>query len=194
MYNNNYKLALTGLSGSGKDTFVKIVKQNKNFEDVQEIKLAKPLYDMQEFIYLQCNKQKNYWLQDGQLLSFLGNHVRKINPTIMRDYFVSELRKISKNNQLNNQLIICSDARLEDLPYLKLSNFIIIKIIANDTLRQIRCHQREDISLGIEHYHNNNNATAKEVVDYYITNNSDNNSFSISINKLMKEIYDTYRK
>jgi dephospho-CoA kinase len=183
------KIALIGKPGVGKDTFLKLVHQWDFFGTVKDIRLADPFYRLQAQIYDVCGVQKDYYIQDGELLNFLGNHMRKINPNVLKSYFLQQL----KNNIFDCSFVICPDARPIDLLFIKEQEFIIVEIICDEKLSLERRHLRGDLSLG-----NANdtveNSNSVVYADYRIINNGTMKDYESGVLNLIREIYDTYWK
>lgn len=184
---NNIKIALIGNAGTGKDTFVKFLRDAPHLAGFQQIKLARILYIVQEFIYKMCGKSKDFNSQDGELLNFLDEHMRKINPNMMKDYFLEQLVKLRNISPV----IICSDGRPADVPFLKDHDFIIVYISTNQHLSQDRRIKRGDVYLG-----NPNHPTEENdkniVVDYHIENNGTIEAYQAKVFDLIQEIYDSH--
>lgn len=69
------KICFIAPSGYGKSTAVKLLSE---MCDVKNIKIAEPLYELQNYFYDFINtKMKGE--QDGELLQFLGAKIRKHN-------------------------------------------------------------------------------------------------------------------
>jgi dephospho-CoA kinase len=182
------KIALTGNTGVGKDTFVQTLRASDKFDSLQEIKLSTPLYEVQNYIYQVCKKEKEYFTQDGVLLNFLGKNMREINPNIIKDYFLAQLDML---NNING-VIICSDARPQDLLFIKSSNFLIIKIIASTKLCIERRIARGDTSLGSLDHSTEKSASQEIAFDYSIENNGKLNIYQQAILKLVGDLYDSH--
>lgn len=139
----NLRLALLGNTGTGKDTCVKIIRKRYPSIKIHIIWLAAPLYLAQHEIYRICEKEKDFFVQDGVLLNFLGQHMRRIKPDVIESLFLRRLRQAPPAD-----LIICPDVRPLDLPFIKQAGFFILHITANEGLAAERRKQRGDLSLG----------------------------------------------
>lgn len=186
---SNLKIALTGNTGVGKDTFVQILRKDKRFSALKEIKLADPLYEVQNFIYNICQETKNYFVQDGELLNFLGKHMRKINPNVLENYFLQELNKIKESYPI----ILCSDARPQDLNFIRQQNFLVIKITTDKKLSIKRRMLRGDISLANAN-HQTEIITDDISFDYCIENNKTLHNYQETVLKLIEGLYDSHRR
>jgi len=105
-------------SSYGKSTAVGIIQKHFNS---QNIKIAKPLYDLQAYFYYFIEKEIGD-TQDGELLQFLGNKIRKENPAFLLDSFYQQVLNS------NNAIITNDDCRPPDYLFLKEMGFIFIKI------------------------------------------------------------------
>ncbi|SPF06215.1 hypothetical protein SMA5143A_7037 [Streptomyces sp. MA5143a] len=148
------RIALFGLPGSGKSTFSLLAQEwaVKNDATVHVITLAEPLYLAQAAVYecagrpLQTGERR----QDGALLNFLGSHMRKINPHVLEEHFLSETARIHAacEGSTRRQVVICSDARPADLPYLRQGGFHPVVITVDEEVARERREARGDLTLG----------------------------------------------
>ncbi|CAL7959343.1 conserved hypothetical protein [Alphaproteobacteria bacterium] len=134
------KVLLVGERGTGKSTFVEIAKEV--FPGVYGIRIAVPLYQVQSLIYDFCGIQKDFEQQDDVLLTFLGKHLKCINPQIYEKHFEEQmevaLRKASS-------MVICSDARPPNVDFIIKKGFKIIRIEAEEQAKKSRLIARHDI-------------------------------------------------
>jgi len=174
------KIALTGKPGVGKDSFVSIISE---YYDLGEIKLASVFYKAQKYIYDLCGQQKDYFIQDGILLNFLGQHMRSINPYVVREHFFLELQKLQEN-----KIIIASDVRPWDFPFIKNNNFILVKITSSEKNCLIRRIARGDKTLS-DSNHSTELSSNSIKEDYYIENNSSYDDYKKSVLQLVDSLY-----
>lgn len=176
------KLALLGRSGVGKDTFVQILQQSFPHIALRQICLAKPLYEVQHFIYKICSKEISDDDQDGLLLNFLGKHMRLINPNVLLDRFAQSVLEVGSGVDM----ILCSDARPIDIPFIKNMGFTIVHIVADPQLSLERRIRRGDLSLGSNDYE-----TEAGIVigmsDIQITNNSTFKDYEKSVIQFLND-------
>ncbi|WP_405663857.1 hypothetical protein OG379_17540 [Streptomyces sp. NBC_01166] len=148
------RIALFGLPGSGKSTFSSLAKSwaAKNDATVHVITLAEPLYRAQAAVYESAGRPLHIaeGRQDGALLNFLGSHMRKINPRVLEEHFLSETARIYSACEGSTQrhVVICSDARPADLPYLRRSGFHPVVITVDEEVARKRKEARGDLTLG----------------------------------------------
>lgn len=114
------KICFVAPSGYGKTTAVKILSNHYNTVNV---KIGKPLYDLQDYFYEKI-KAKLQGEQDGELLQFYGMKVRKENPSFLIEDFKRRLDEVSQDTEI----ITNDDCRPNDYDYLKNLDFIFIKI------------------------------------------------------------------
>lgn len=112
------KVCFLAPSGYGKSTAIEILKK---YYDIENIKIAEPLYDLQKDFYKKigidvCDKQ------DGELLQFYGKKIRKENNNYLLDVFANKL------NNANSFIITNDDCRPDDYEFLIEQGFIFVKI------------------------------------------------------------------
>ncbi|MFJ8490046.1 hypothetical protein ACIRBZ_17030 [Streptomyces sp. NPDC094038] len=116
------------------------------------ITLAEPLYRAQAAVYESAGRplQIGERRQDGALLNFLGSHMRKINPHVLEEHFLSETARIHAacKDSTRRQVVICSDARPADLPYLRQGGFHPVVITVDEEVARKRKEARGDLTLG----------------------------------------------
>lgn len=179
----NIKIGLLGTTGVGKDSFVQImINQFPNLL-ISLIRLADPLYKAQEAIYKICKKTKDFDSQDGELLNFLGLHMRKINPEIIKESFINTLQSCDPNVDFT----ICSDVRARDVPFVREAGFIIIHIEADPDITLERRKKRGDISLGKTN-HETESGIDPSLYDYQIINNEGLEEFQLKIKKIISAL------
>jgi dephospho-CoA kinase len=164
------KLALLGNTGVGKDTCVKIIQNRFSHLKLSLIQLAAPLYEAQNAIYQICGKEKGPDVQDGVLLNFLGQHMRLINPYVLKESFLRILEKSQAD------LIICRDVRPLDVPFVREAGFFIVNIATDPSLCLERRKARGDLSLGASN-HKTEVGLSAELYDTQIMNNSTLDNF-----------------
>ncbi|MFK0074661.1 cytidine/deoxycytidylate deaminase family protein [Arthrobacter woluwensis] len=106
--------------------------------------MARPLYAAQAALLDQTGLPLSGLGQDGELLSFLGGHIRR------QDEEALTRRVIRRANWLQalseDRSIVISDARPVDLNALKAAGFAIVEVSTPDALRRTRLRDRQDIS------------------------------------------------
>ena len=139
------RLALTGPPGSGKSTAARLLVQllqKKSRQDVHVLKIAEPLYKLQNTIYKTARVElSTEYEQDGELLQYLGSKLRKINPDCLSNNFAERLDRLQNSH---DSIVICDDARPLDIPHLLTLGFIIIKITSRHS--ESRVIERNDLT------------------------------------------------
>jgi len=126
--NNVLYLSFLSPTGFGKTTAVKLLARHFH---VRNIKLAQPLYEMQDMIYNRL--KKTIVGQDGELLQFLGNKIQRDYPEFLAKEFWNNLQKTLLDNP---EFILNDDCRPHNYPFLKKFGFIFIKIDSFLRLRE----------------------------------------------------------
>lgn len=148
------KWALFGMPGAGKSTTTARLQHLLSTQgtELHHIRLADPLYECQREIYRIAGRPlADQHVQDGELLNFLGTHLRKINPTVLLDRFAIELRRVDdelRRNGIGEALILCDDVRPADEPFVRSCGFTLVKVTAHEDLCCRRRQARRDLSLG----------------------------------------------
>lgn len=182
------KLGLLGNSGVGKDTCVRCIQRHYPHLRLELIRLADPLYEVQNYIYRICGKIKDAQSQDGILLNFLGKHMRQINPDVLKQHFFH----ILEQSEFRADLVICSDVRPQDVPFVRQKGFHIVQIVADPELALERRKKRGDLSLG-NPTHCTEKGGASDFYDTQVINNSSLQEFEEKIIKLTDQLLKLYR-
>ena len=112
------KISFIAPSSYGKSTAVEIIQ---SYFKSKNIKIAKPLYDLQEYFHHFIGHDIGD-TQDGELLQFLGIKIRKENPKFLLDNFYQNV------TNTESEIITNDDCRPPDYDFLKQLGFIFIKI------------------------------------------------------------------
>ncbi len=138
------KIALFGNPGAGKSTTSLLIEDYCRSTDVtfRRIRLADPLYDIQSYIYgMAGHPLADFYDQDGELLSFLGGYLRKVNPTVLVDRFAEKLEAVIAelpDTSQGRSIIVCDDMRRLDAESLREHRFVFVRISAAEG----ECHRR----------------------------------------------------
>ncbi|MGQ0840311.1 cytidine deaminase [Actinokineospora sp.] len=141
------RVALFGLPGAGKSTSAGLLRQTlaELGYHIAVVKLAAPLYDVQDFFYTRTDSPLADGQQDGALLNFLGSHFRRTAP----EFLLADFAERCANATLGGaDVIICDDARPTDLDGLADQGFRIARITVPDALRRARKVGRGDRTVG----------------------------------------------
>ena len=114
------KICFIAPSGYGKSTAIKILSEKF---PIKNIKIAQPLYELQEKFYKFIGTNMT-GEQDGELLQFLGAKIRKENPTFLLDEFSKRVAETDENYLITND-----DCRPPDFEYLKNLGFVFVEIV-----------------------------------------------------------------
>lgn len=136
----NFKICFLAPTGYGKTTGAEILSE---IYKIKTIKIATPLYEMQEEFYKKIGMNIGN-TQDGELLQFLGYKIRKENSKYLLERFIKELEEASENYEI----IINDDCRPNDYEYLKELGFMFIKI--NGFERERKDHTKVNRKLELE--------------------------------------------
>lgn len=151
----NTRLALFGTPGAGKSTCSHLLELicRERAIGFYRVKLAEPLYDCQAAIYEIAGRPlADRYQQDGELLNFLGTHLRRINASVLIDAFRQRVDRIAaeQSGRAGPTLAVCDDMRALDAPHLRDIGFTFVRVIANPALCRERRMGRGDASLGSE--------------------------------------------
>jgi hypothetical protein len=130
-------IGLTGGMGVGKSTAYQIIKDH--FRDVELIKFAGPLYDMQEMIYRRIaavHKRPETFVKDRKLLQWLGTNWGRdtISETLWVDLWKAEAEQL----QRYGIHVVCDDVRFDnEADAIHAMGGIVIKITADTATSRI---------------------------------------------------------
>lgn len=138
------KLAFYGLSGSGKSSAAAITKEffHEKSLSVEIIKLAYPIYKLQEQFYLLANRPIDPKEQDQVLMENIAANLRKINSNSLVDSFDQRLKQSFADVIINDDI---RDYEI-DYKYLKENQFTFIRVVCDENCRLERLSSRNDIS------------------------------------------------
>lgn len=163
-------VSLVGPTGAGKTT---IAKELLGIFDASLIKIAAPIYEMQEYFYNTLGKAVNS--QDGELLQYLASKIEQESPGWLAKTFI-ESAKLN-----NGKLIINDDCRLNAYKYLKNENILFIRVDTNQATRRKRM-RNDHTRLNVHH------ETERGFDHIYCKHSIDNNGSLISTVNTLKEI------
>lgn len=173
-------IAFSGKMGSGKSTAVESLKFRLS-EKVSLVKLAQPLYDMQEFIYRRISSvhsRAEGFIKDRKLLQFLGTEWGRdeISKTIWTDIW----KDAALEKEGAGHLVVCDDLRYDnEAEFMKSLGAIIVKIERNSV------EPRSD-------YKNTNHPSEMGIdakyIDYVVQNNGTKNEYNTTLTNLFNKI------
>lgn len=145
MLGSDLRLAVIGLSGSGKSTCAGIVERccAEKGLTFARIKLAKPLYDLQKVVYNTARMDLPDGAQDQALMEALAEHLRRIRPDSLAADFLRRLDSTSADVVLNDDL---RDPRV-DAPALRAQGFRILRVKCDEGVRRSRLARRDDLTI-----------------------------------------------
>ncbi|UAK34095.1 hypothetical protein K8O92_09460 [Nocardia asteroides] len=170
------RIALFGDAGAGKSTTGRFIESTCETLGIgfARLRLAEPLYEAQHAIYEIAGRPlADKYTQDGELLSFLGSHLRKINPTALVDAFRVRLELLLAGIRIEGRermVILCDDMRFPDWDDLHQLDFIPIRVIAHPDQCGRRRQLRGDYNISLTPSWHERNLDA--IVPAFTVNNS----------------------
>jgi GTPase SAR1 family protein len=139
------KLAVYGLSGSGKSTVAAALTGSLSDRGhrVEVVKLAQPLYRLQSSIYATLGQDIGPWEHDNELLRMLASQLRRISPSFIADDFLARVRASTADVVINDDL---RDSNV-DYPCLMAAGFRFLHVSCSDETRAGRVAARGDRSV-----------------------------------------------
>ncbi|HEV2378151.1 MAG TPA: hypothetical protein VGS19_39050 [Streptosporangiaceae bacterium] len=138
------RVAVVGLAGCGKSTCAGLVEDfaRDNRRSYQRVKLAKPLYDLQEAVYGVAGVPLQPGSQDQLLMEALADALRRIRPESIVDDFAWRL------GQTSADIVINDDLRdpFVDAPRLRQMGFRVLRVTCQEDIRQQRLAERGDLT------------------------------------------------
>jgi hypothetical protein len=138
------RISVVGLAGAGKSTCATLIEEFARDKGLihARIKLAKPLYDLQEHVYRTAGGSLHDGAQDQILMEALADAMRRIRPESLADDFVARLASVDADVVVNDDL---RDPHV-DAPALRGRGFRVLRITCDEELRQVRLAGRGDPS------------------------------------------------
>lgn len=161
-------IGLSGKMGSGKSTIVQCLKDITLEEKVLVVKLAGPLYDIQEYVYRrisQVHQRPESFIKDRKLLQWIGSEWGRdtIGTNLWVDLFRFEVLALHK--KYPHAIIVCDDVRFDnEAEAIKDLGGKVVKVTS--TLNE----KRIDMAAGISN-HQSEAGINLDYVDYIIENN-----------------------
>jgi dephospho-CoA kinase len=138
------RLSVIGLAGSGKSTFASIVETIAAERGLAHarVKLAKPLYDLQEQVYATAGVPLRADAQDQLLMEALATALRRIRADSLADHFLTRLASVDADVVVNDDL---RDPHV-DAVILRRHGFRIVRVTAQPSVRAARLGSRGDLT------------------------------------------------
>lgn len=139
------RIALVAPSGSGKSTAAGLLQAafQRRGKSVDILKLALPLYQLQQSVYRECGITLEPGRQDQRLLEVMATEMRRIDPRSLVQHFERRLKASSADVVLNDDL----RDDVIDWPHMRAAGFQVVRIQAAQTLRQQRLASRGDLTV-----------------------------------------------
>lgn len=138
------RIAIIGLSGCGKSTTAGIVARYAADKGLScaTVKLATPLYELQEQVYRRAGAPIAPGAQDQVLLEALADAMRRANPRSLADDFLARLAGTSADIVINDDL---RDPHVDAI-VLRDNGFRVLRVTASTAVRDRRLACRGDLT------------------------------------------------
>ncbi len=139
------QVSVVGLAGAGKSTCAALIGEFADEQGLSHdvVKLATPLYDLQDEVYRRSGVTLSAGAQDQVLMEALAEAMRRIGPTSIVDDFLARLDRATADVIVNDDL---RDPH-HDAPGLTGRGFRILRITCDEDVRRDRLAGRGDPSL-----------------------------------------------
>lgn len=130
-------IGIAGLMNSGKSTVAALIMNKlRNHARCENVKLAQPLYDIQNVIYEIAGLDLPY-PKDRELLQWIGSEWgRKKNPDIWVNAWGKKVASLAADGV---EVILCDDLRFDnEAQKIKDAGGKIVQVVAPDSIRQAR--------------------------------------------------------
>jgi hypothetical protein len=137
------RLSLVAPSGSGKSSTANFMVERCDERGLRAriIKLAEPLYAIQQHFYRVARIEIDRFAQNQRLLEDIARHLRSIRPDVLVQDFLSRLDCDDADVVINDDL---RDMET-DLPLLRRAGFVTVRISAVPEAIERRLVQRRDL-------------------------------------------------
>ncbi|MGQ4600319.1 hypothetical protein [Nocardia sp. R6R-6] len=176
------RLCLLGHSGTGKSTTSALIRHAADARGLTStvVKVAAPLYDLQQAFYARMGRDLDVDQQDQQLMEALAGCLRFRDPDFMiRDF----LARVAASNA---DVVVNDDVRSYqyDLPRLREQGWVTIRIVTDPVVRKERLAARGFLTLS--------DASTEGVddlsVDFEISNDSDLRALALQVTAVVDEV------
>ncbi|MEU4216676.1 AAA family ATPase [Actinoplanes sp. NPDC026623] len=138
------RIAIIGLAGCGKSTSAGLIEELAKELGLTcvTVKIAKPLYDLQDRVYQAARVKVPAGTQDQILLESLADSMRRIRPESLADDFLTRLASTDADIVVNDDL---RDPFI-DAVALRAHGFRVLRVTAAPEVRERRLAGRGDTS------------------------------------------------
>ena len=180
-------IGITGGMGCGKSTAVETLvfgtldTQHK----IRLVKLAQPLYDMQEFIYRRIDSayaRPKDFVKDRKLLQYLGTDWgrNEISSTIFIDLWKAEALRLEKEGYV----VACDDVRFDnEAEVIRELGGKVIQIKSDNVYAKGRIASAKGFV-----NHPSENGISKHLVDFIVENNNTRTEYQDKLLNVFKQI------
>ncbi|MCF8785250.1 ATP-binding protein [Rhodococcus ruber] len=138
-------VALYGPRGAGKSTSARLILDIVGAEQVMMVHSAAPIYELQSHFYRIAGIKKDYRAQDGNLLSDIARHLRRLDPDCIPKLLLATIAE-QFDTGTRPKLVVCDDSTPDDRRVLESAGFVFIHVTAPGSDRFMRRAARGDIS------------------------------------------------
>jgi hypothetical protein len=139
------RLCVYGTAGSGKSTVSRLIAEELTARGLstQIVKIALPLYRLQQHLYATAGRDVDLWTHDNELLRLLATQLRRINPHFLAEDFLDRVQASPADVVINDDL---RDTGV-DYPRLTAAGFQFVRVSCDDDVRGKRLAARGDVSV-----------------------------------------------
>jgi hypothetical protein len=139
------RVALVGFSGTGKSTIAAglINELRCRGQQAQLVKLAAPLYRLQQIYYDEAGVSLAPGAQDQELMAEVATRLRRISPDALLKQFLATLAATPSDTAIVNDDLRVPDP---DATGLRSAGFCLIRLECPDDIRRARLIDRNDRS------------------------------------------------
>ncbi|UQU67425.1 hypothetical protein COUCH_14630 [Couchioplanes caeruleus] len=138
-------LCVYGVAGAGKSTVSARIEGALTSRGlrVEIVKLALPLYQLQQHIYATAGRDVPLWTHDNDILRSLATHLRRINADFLVEDFLNRVDRSTADVVINDDL----RDTLVDYPRLRETGFQFVHVACSDAVRTRRLQARGDVNV-----------------------------------------------
>lgn len=140
------RVALVGFTGAGKSTIAAglINELRRRGQQARLVKLAAPLYRLQQVYYREAGVDLAPGTQDQELMAEIATRLRSISPRALLDQFLATLATTP-----SDAAVVNDDLRVPepDATGLQAAGFCLIRLECPDGIRRARLAGRDDRSI-----------------------------------------------